>query len=159
MIAFHFTVNVPVRMAFVNLSTPPSDWVTEPKDVKQGLLAARTLLPHDDCYAAVASVNLSGVEQSLRSGHALGLAISCAVRDCECDDSVVQVDHQPANISAAGAGKCNNENNEVSVTDNSIAHSDDTCVKCATVRAEPESGMSPPPVISDDFSHIQPVID
>ena len=43
MIPADFTVNVPVRMAFVNLSTPPSDWVTEPKEVKPGLLAARTL--------------------------------------------------------------------------------------------------------------------
>ena len=158
MIPADFTVNVPVRMAFVNLSTPPSDWVTEPKEVKPGLLAARTLLTHDDCYAAVAFVNLSGVEQSLRSGHALGLATSCAVRDCKCDNSVVQVDQQPADISAAGAGKCDYENKEVSVSDN-IAHSDDTCVKCATVRAEPESGVPPPPVISGDFSHIQPVID
>jgi len=54
-------VNVPVRMPFVNLRTVESDWITESKQVRPGLLAARTLLSHDDNHAAISFVNVSGV--------------------------------------------------------------------------------------------------
>lgn len=71
------SVNVPVRMPFVNLHTVESDWITESKPVRPGLLAARTLLSHDDNHAAISFVNVSGVDQSLRQGFALGVATSC----------------------------------------------------------------------------------
>jgi len=72
------SVNVPVRMPFVNLRTAESDWVTESKQIRPGLLAARTLLPHDDDYAAISFVNVSGVDQSLKRGLALGVAAPCS---------------------------------------------------------------------------------
>ena len=64
-------------MPFVNLRTVESDWITESKQVRPGLLAARTLLSHDDNHAAISFVNVSGVNQSLRQGFALGVATSC----------------------------------------------------------------------------------
>jgi len=72
------SVNVPVRMPFVNLCTPDSDWVSESRQIRPGLLAARTLLPHDDGHAAIAFMNVSGISQSLKPGHALGVATPCS---------------------------------------------------------------------------------
>jgi hypothetical protein len=46
-------VNVPVSLPLVSWRTPSSDWLTEPKEVRPGLNAARTLLPESDQYAAV----------------------------------------------------------------------------------------------------------
>ena len=71
------TANVSVRMPFLNLNAPNSDWVTDPKEIRPGLLAARTLLSNDDTHAAILVMNVSGVEQSFRKGHALGTVASC----------------------------------------------------------------------------------
>jgi len=73
-------MNVPVRLPFVNLHTPSKEWVTEAKEVRPGLLAARTLLTHDDQFASVAFMNVSGVEQTLRGGYALGTATPCTLQ-------------------------------------------------------------------------------
>jgi len=60
------------------LDAPKGNWVTEPRQVRPGLLAARTLLPHCDHFAAIALINLSGTDQALRPGHALGSAAYCS---------------------------------------------------------------------------------
>jgi len=41
-------VNVPVRLPLVNWRSPKCDWLTEPKEVRPGLTAARTLLSDSD---------------------------------------------------------------------------------------------------------------
>ena len=56
------SISVPVRMPFINLRTAESDWVTESKQLRPGLLVARTSLSHDDNYAAVSFVNVSVIE-------------------------------------------------------------------------------------------------
>ena len=68
------SVNVPVRLALVNLHEQRADWLTESKEVKPGLLAALTLLNDDDTHAAIRFINLSGVDQVVRQGHSLGVA-------------------------------------------------------------------------------------
>jgi len=73
------SANVPVRLSFVNMHTPHSDWLTEPSQIRPGLLAARTLLSDNDEYAAICLMNVSGVEHSLRGGHSLGVAMPCDV--------------------------------------------------------------------------------
>jgi len=67
------SMNVPVRLPFVNMCTPSNEWVTESREVRPGLFAARTLLAHDDRYAAVAFMNVSGVDQTLREGYCYSL--------------------------------------------------------------------------------------
>jgi len=51
------SVNVPVRLAFINLHEQRADWLTESKEVKPGLLAAHTLLNDDDTHAAIRFIN------------------------------------------------------------------------------------------------------
>jgi len=65
-------INVPVRMPLSNLRAPASDWVTEAREFRPGLLMGRTLLPDCDQFAAVQFVNLSDKTQRLRSGLFLG---------------------------------------------------------------------------------------
>jgi len=59
-------MSVNVRLPFVNLYEGRGDWLMEPKEVKPGLLAARTLLGDDDKYAAIRFINLSGTDQVIR---------------------------------------------------------------------------------------------
>jgi len=68
-------VNVPVKLAFVNLHEQRADWLTESKEVKPGLLAARTL-NDDDTHAAIRFINLSGADQVVRQGHSPGASQS-----------------------------------------------------------------------------------
>jgi len=71
------SVNVPIRMPLVSLSTPKGDWLTEPIEVRTGLLASRTLLSGDDRFAAIALMNVSGTNQALCKGLGLGMAALC----------------------------------------------------------------------------------
>lgn len=151
------SANVPVRMPFANLRTPDSDWVSEPKEVRPGLLAARTLLPHDDKYAAISLVNLSGVEQSLRVGHNLGAATSCSPK------SVFPFTANDQAVDEMTVGSADVVTQQTVSADSDIAcnqNSDvvDNAIKCATVHSVTLSD-APPVASSDDFSHIQPVID
>ena len=61
-------INVPLRMPLSNLRAPASDWVTEAKEFRPGLLMGRTLLLDCDPFAAVQFVNLSDKTQRLCSG-------------------------------------------------------------------------------------------
>ena len=67
-------VNVPVKLPLQNLRTAKSDWLSEVRRIRPGLLAARTLLPHSSQYFAITFLNMSGKEQALRPGLQLGVA-------------------------------------------------------------------------------------
>ena len=67
-------VNVPVRMYLLaNWHTPNCEWVTEFRELRPDLLAAQMLLLNSDKYTAIHLVNISGVDQVLQRGHALGI--------------------------------------------------------------------------------------
>jgi len=104
-------VNVPIRLPFHSLNVPESNWVTEAKQIKPGLLVARTLLPHDSNFAAVALLNMSGVDQSLKSGHQLGVALACPpelIRDFESTlDSSLNSFSRVHDGTTVDAGNCN----------------------------------------------------
>jgi hypothetical protein len=74
-------VNVPVRLSFTNLHAPRCDWVNEPREVQPGLLAARTLLPESDEWAAVQCNNTGKTPQRIRVGIYLGEAQPGIVMD------------------------------------------------------------------------------
>ena len=140
------SVNVPVRMPFVNLHTVECDWVTESKQVRPGLSAARTLLSHDDGYAAISFVNVSRVDQSLRCGFALGVAVPCSpdlVRPLVSAGHSSDVQPEPDSNDVAMTESVANEGaiNEL------VSDVSNTQVKCASVHD------------TDDYSHIQPMID
>ena len=71
-VANDMQVNVPVRMPLSSFRAPKCDWLTQAREIKPGLYAARTLLPNEDCYAAVRFVNNSGSRQVLKRGLCLG---------------------------------------------------------------------------------------
>ena len=48
--------------------------MSEARQVRPGLLAARTLLPHSSKYSAVTFLNMSGKDQTVRPGVQLGEA-------------------------------------------------------------------------------------
>jgi len=82
-------MNVPVRLPFHDLRVQKSDWLVETKQIRPGLLAARTLLPHNSGYAAIVLLNMSGINQSLKSGLELGRAVACppqVIRELESDE-------------------------------------------------------------------------
>ena len=151
------SVNVPVRMPFVNLCTPDSDWVSESRQIRPGLLAARTLLPHDDGHAAIAFMNVSGISQSLKPGHALGVATPCSpdlVRSLMVTNpGLIERGDGENDVSTAEHADVNCLANE------SFSDNKDTQVKCASVHVT--GGMLPKETDcnDDDCSHVQPVID
>jgi hypothetical protein len=65
-------VNVPVRLPLNSLRAPNCDWLVEPREVKPGLLVARTLLPNSDELAAVRLINVSSKTHHLDPGLFLG---------------------------------------------------------------------------------------
>ena len=86
-------VNVPVRMPLSSWRTPKADWVTETREVKPGLFAARTLLPDNDKFAAVRFINVSGEEQIIDSGYFLGRAVPGFQLGCGEMRSVAPASH------------------------------------------------------------------
>ena len=65
-------VNVPVVMPLANLHAPKGDWLVEPKEVRPGLLMARSLLSDSDNYRAVRLINLSHKDQRVDRGTLIG---------------------------------------------------------------------------------------
>ena len=65
-------VNVPVVMPLSNLHAPKGDWLVEPKEVRPGLLMARSLLSDSDNYCAVRLINLSPKDQRVDRGMLIG---------------------------------------------------------------------------------------
>ena len=154
------SANVSVRMPFLNLNAPNSDWVTDPKEIRPGLLAARTLLSNDDTYAAIWVMNVSGVGQSFRKGHALGTAASCPLDEiCQFPDSESgsQPNSQRNSPSADSAANdlTLNDDNYNNRVDTNFGNETAVTIKCATVHiAAPAEGAD-----ENDFAHVQPVID
>lgn len=60
-----YAVMVPVKMPFSYPCMPDSDWLSEAKEIRPGLLDARTLLPHNSEFEAVAMLNVTGKDQTL----------------------------------------------------------------------------------------------
>jgi len=119
---------------------------------------ARTLLPHDDDYAAISFVNVSGVDQSLIRGLALGVAASCS------SDLVRPLVDTSHNLAVQPEGEIDNTpTNEPINVDGSDkeAMSDvgDMQVKCASIHATDNQSPTAAASDRDDYSHIQPVID
>jgi len=79
------SATVPVRMPFSSLHTPVSEWTAEPKQIKSGLLVGRTIVSHNDTFAAMHIINLSGNCHVLKRDYFLGEAqpgVVCDEVDC-----------------------------------------------------------------------------
>ena len=79
------SATVPVRMPFSNLHAPVSEWTAEPKQIRSGLIVGRTIVSHDDTFAAMHIINLSGNCHVLKRNYLLGEAqpgIVCGEVDC-----------------------------------------------------------------------------
>jgi hypothetical protein len=66
-------MNVRVRLPINSFCSPKCDWLVE-REIKPGLLVARTLLSDSDEFAAVRLINVSGKSHLLNSGLFLGQA-------------------------------------------------------------------------------------
>ena len=54
-----YAMTVPVKMPLLHPKMPDNDWISEARELRPGLLVARTLLPHSSDFAAVAMLNVS----------------------------------------------------------------------------------------------------
>jgi len=72
-------MTVPVKMPLLHLRMPGNDWISEAKEIRPGLLIARTLLPNNSEFAAVAMLNVSGKDQMLRHDMQIGMATPCLI--------------------------------------------------------------------------------
>jgi len=153
-------VNVPVRLPLVNMHSPHTDWLAEPKEVKPGLLMARTLLPDCDDFAAVRIVNVSGVDQSVRSGHSLGVARPCDLNrlsEAEVPHPAWRPRMPPAaeldsyssregvSAEASAHGRTHGSDNDPEADGKSV---DETFIKVVDSTD-----------VIDEYAHVQPVID
>jgi predicted aspartyl protease len=68
-------VNVPEELNFVNLRSPAGNWVTEVKEIRPGLIAARTIVSDDSDYYVVQFINISGRRHYVRRYGFLGEAV------------------------------------------------------------------------------------
>jgi len=68
---------VPVKMPLMHPKMSDSDWILEAKELCPGLLVARTLLSHSSDFYAVAMLNVSGKEQTLRHDTRIGIVTPC----------------------------------------------------------------------------------
>src|SRR6266516_1423972 len=66
--------NVPVRIVHKNWRTPSSDWLIKPKELSNGLLVARAILPDNDDLAAVRVLNLTDHMVIVQEGCDMGRA-------------------------------------------------------------------------------------
>ena len=72
-----FAMAVPVKMPLMHSKMSVSDWISEAKELRPGLLVARTFLPHSSNFSAVAMLNVSGKDQALRHDMQIGIATPC----------------------------------------------------------------------------------
>ena len=77
--------DVPVSMTWPKLQVQSGDWVTEPRCVGEGVIAARTLLSGNSYHTAVRVINLSDETVVVNKDAKLGEARLAEV--CEADDS------------------------------------------------------------------------
>jgi transposase InsO family protein len=147
--------NVPVRMPLCNLRSPVCDWITDAKEVRPGLFAARTLLADDDTFAAIRFINLSGREHKFDKGHYLGFAksgVGCLVRDAI---GVSEAIDNAGLLNGVGRGSLSVLlSNEAATDDSYILTSQSACsavnlnaINLVTVGFDPS--FPPPPVIRE----------
>ena len=113
--------NVPVKMPVAHLRVPASDWLSDAKRVRPGLLVARTLLSHSSEYSSLAFLNMSGKSQALRSGLPLGRAVACpteCVRPLEADE--IEIDESEDNVGNSGIKSPDNRDIEVTSQTGSV---------------------------------------
>lgn len=60
-------VYLPVDLAYASLIAPRADWVMEARVMKNGLFAARTLLPFANDIAAIPFINVSAVKTEIKT--------------------------------------------------------------------------------------------
>jgi len=77
------SVNIPVELPMCSLRVPIADWLVESKEIKPGVVVARTLLDPENKNAAVRCVNLSSKEYVLKPGFHIGDAEPGTVRSDE----------------------------------------------------------------------------
>src|SRR6266516_3231170 len=66
--------NVPVRLVHMNWRAPLSDWLVQPKELPNGIMVARTILPPDNDHAAIRVLNLNDSTITIQSGCDIGRA-------------------------------------------------------------------------------------
>ena len=66
--------------------SPNCDWLTESKQIKKGVFAARTLLPNSGEFTAISIINVSGAEYVVPRGLLLGEAVPGSVVTGEPED-------------------------------------------------------------------------
>src|SRR6266516_199934 len=66
--------NVPVRLVHMNWQAPLSDWLVQPKELSNGIMVARTILPPDDDHAAIRVLNLNETTITIPCGCDIGRA-------------------------------------------------------------------------------------
>jgi len=157
------SANVPVRMPFVNMHTPRSDWITRSSEVRPGLLAARTLLADNDQYAAIRFMNVSGVQQSLRGGHSLGVASPCDPTLIDsCSGEVVNSPHTGVDneVATSGAvGDANGPTHAAAGPSAPAAGGPNNDTPTEGVRVCSIDNNTPRPDATVDCAHMQPVIE
>ena len=73
-----FAMAVPVKMPLMHQKmSQTSDWISEAKELCPGRLVACTLLPHSPNFSAIAMLNVSGKDQTLRHDTQKGVATPC----------------------------------------------------------------------------------
>ena len=145
--------NVAVRLPYTNMHAPNADWLTESREVRPGLLAARTLLSGDDKHAAIRFINLSGVSQTVRQGLSLGVAAPCCA-----DHTEVRPLTTPPMADHPAAG-------ESSYNDCATGRDQATARPASDTPPRADSGVftitasDAVDLNDDDCTHVQPVID
>jgi len=66
-----FAMAVPVKMPLMHPKMSDSEWIPQAKELRPGLLVARTLLPHSSM------LNVSGMDQTLRHDTQISIATPC----------------------------------------------------------------------------------
>ena len=151
------SMNVPVKLPFLSMHAPVSDWATPPIQVKPGLLAARTLLSHKQEHSAVAVMNISGVDQALRSGCTMGTATPCPSDSVHPFNGVVSINSVP--MPEGGRDEAAEPDAESASAASVSSYGDETVVKCASVHVSRGGSPEAESPAADDYAHVQPVID
>ena len=104
--------NFPVRVMYDNIHCPSSDWAIEPRVIRPGVVAARTLLSDDRVDVVARVCNYSDTSHVFKADSFLGLAepVRSDVGD-GCVGSAVQAGSAGQAESAApvgSAGTCRN---------------------------------------------------
>src|SRR6266516_917788 len=108
--------NVPVRIVHKNWRTPRSDWLIQPKELGNGLLVARAILPYNDDLAAVRVLNITDHMVTVPEGCDMGRADMAEalpylkhprvmVAHARTGQSSIETDVQPDMVTMTGAAQ------------------------------------------------------